>query len=75
MRDGEPRLKLNAGEISALLHAADHINATAFDLSTEDGTKNAARYRSAIMKLRAKHIRIERAAASPSYKGKCDVQP
>jgi hypothetical protein len=61
------RLKLNAGEIAAILHAADHIRPDAFDLTTEDGTKNAARYRAAIMKLRAKHIRIERAARATTH--------
>lgn len=55
------RFKLNAGEISAILQAAGHNgDGPAFDLKTEEGTKDFARYRMAIAKLRAKLGRIER---------------
>ncbi len=55
------RLSLKAGEISAILHAADHDgDGPVFDLSTEDGSKMAARFQSAIAKLRAKLSRINR---------------
>lgn len=57
------RLSLNAGEISALLQAADlNGDGPTFDLNTEDGTKNFARYREAIAKLRAKLGRIQKSA-------------
>lgn len=59
------RFNLNAPEIRVILHASDYVNQDlAFDLTTEAGTKDAARYRMAIQKLRAKLKRVEREIAS-----------
>jgi hypothetical protein len=57
------RLSLNAGEISALLQAAEYVDPdTAFNLTTEGGTKMLARYDAAIAKLRAKLGRIQKSS-------------
>lgn len=54
------RLSFSAGEIGAILQAAEYVDPdTAFDLTSEDGTKMLARYQLAIAKLRAKLKRIE----------------
>lgn len=59
-------LGLKPGEIAALVRVADLIKANSgvqfafFDTQTEEGTKELARYNSAISKLRAKHRRIEK---------------
>lgn len=55
------RVQLSAGEISAILQAAEHVDPdSAFDLTTEIGTKMLARYDAALSKLRAKLKRVER---------------
>lgn len=51
------RLQLSAIEIEALLQA---LNPDAFDLSTEEGTKAAARCRHAVLKLSARLKRLQR---------------
>lgn len=51
------RVQLSAGEIEALLRA---LNPDVFDLSTEEGTKAAARCRHAVLKLSARLKRLQR---------------
>lgn len=51
------RLQLSAIEIEALLQA---LNPDAFDESTEEGTKAAARCRHAVLKLSARLKRLQR---------------
>lgn len=51
------RVQLSAGEIEAILQA---INPDAFDTSTEEGTKSAARCRHAGLKLSARLKRLQR---------------
>lgn len=51
------RVQLSAGEIEAILQA---INPDAFDTSTEEGTKAAARCRHAVLKLSSRLKRLQR---------------
>lgn len=51
------RVQLSAGEIEAILQA---LNPNAFDTSTEEGTKSAARCRHAVLKLSARLKRLKR---------------